>query len=143
MLRKISHIGLIVLLLVSTMSMTIDLHYCQHKLYDFGIFRQAHSCCMPSQNQPFEKTNHCNLHHHQKKGNCQDKTVHLKPVDNFVVSAFLFDFDHLHLIQIFDFQPIFADIFHVSGGQKIEAPPWKISPPGIQVTLSLLQTYIL
>lgn len=143
MLRKISHIGLIVLLLVSTMSMTINLHFCQHKLYDIGIFRQAHSCCMPSQSQSSEKTNHCNLHHHSQNGNCQDKTVHPKPVDNFVVSAFYFDFSHLHLIQIFDFQSISAGISLISGGQKIKVPPRNISPPDIHLTLSLLQTYIL
>lgn len=144
MLRKLSHIGLIGLLLVSTMGMTINLHYCQHKLYDIGIFGQAEKCCIPhDKSHHSKKEHHCKATNHHKD-DCEDETIHIESVDNFVVPSFSFEFDDIHLIQLFVLNAIFSDLSYLSSyAKKTEISPENISPPKIHVPLSLLQTYLL
>ena len=45
MLKKISHIIIVLLLLVTTMGLTIDKHYCGTRLVSVGILNEAESCC--------------------------------------------------------------------------------------------------
>ena len=45
MLRKISHIIIVLLLLVTTMGLTIDKHYCGTRLVSVSILDEAESCC--------------------------------------------------------------------------------------------------
>ena len=45
MLRKITHIIIVVLLLVTTMGMTIDKHYCGTRLVSVSILNEIESCC--------------------------------------------------------------------------------------------------
>lgn len=143
MLKKIGHIVLVPLLLVATMGMTINMHFCQHKLYDIGIFSKAESCCMPDVNSKHHKTHQCNLHHHHKKSDCKDETVHVNKVDNFVLSLFDFDFQDLPFSTLFTCFSLFTDVNSTFITQQVEFPELNSSPPGKEVTLSLLQTYLL
>ncbi|WP_163324219.1 HYC_CC_PP family protein [Draconibacterium mangrovi] len=45
MIRKLSHIILVSLLLISTMGLAVSKHYCHSSLVDVSIFAQADSCC--------------------------------------------------------------------------------------------------
>lgn len=45
MLKKITHIIIVVLLLVTTMGMTIDKHYCGTRLVSVSILNEIESCC--------------------------------------------------------------------------------------------------
>jgi hypothetical protein len=45
MLKKISHIILSVLLLISTIGMAVSKHYCEETLVSVSIFEEADSCC--------------------------------------------------------------------------------------------------
>ncbi|MFV0589847.1 MAG: HYC_CC_PP family protein [Draconibacterium sp.] len=45
MIRKLSHIILATLLLVSTVGMAVSKHYCHNSLVDVSLFAQADSCC--------------------------------------------------------------------------------------------------
>ena len=45
MIRKLSHIILASLLLVTTMGMAVSKHYCHSSLVDVSVFANADSCC--------------------------------------------------------------------------------------------------
>ncbi|MFI0429164.1 HYC_CC_PP family protein [Mariniflexile sp. HMF6888] len=47
--NKILSIGMSFIVLFSTASFSVDLHYCRDKLIDIGIFEQAETCCVKSQ----------------------------------------------------------------------------------------------
>ncbi len=142
MLKKIGHIILIPLLLIGTMGMTINMHYCQHKLYDIGVFGKAESCCTQHAHAHHHKTHHCDIDHHQKS-DCHDETIHIDKVDNFVTSSFDFDFQNMPLSTLFSFIAVLTDINPTSVAKQIEFHDLNISPPGTQVVLSLLQTYLI
>lgn len=143
MLKKVSHIGLIILLLVSTTGLTIDLHYCNHKLYDIGVLSEAHNCCMPIENETNNiKHNHCDKDSHQK-GNCEDETIQVKHVDDFTASSFNTDFNRLSFISLFLSISAVTDLYGLSEIIIGEVPEWNNSPPKHQVALSLLQKYLL
>ena len=142
MLKKIGHIILIPLLLVATMGMTVNMHYCKHKLYDIGIFGQAENCCAPKESTHHDKAHHCKANNHHKS-DCQDETVHVDKVDNFVLSSFDFNFQDISFSTLFTCISLFTDLNSTSVAQQVEFNDLNISPPRIQVVLSLLQTYLL
>jgi hypothetical protein len=86
MLRTTSHIGLILLLLVSTMGMTINLHFSQSKLYDAKLFLRAESCCMPLENPDKKHQIHYLEGNIQHDSDCQDETIYIESVNDFLVS---------------------------------------------------------
>ena len=45
MIRKISHIFIVAILLISTTGVTLSMHYSGNKLYSVSIFGEANSCC--------------------------------------------------------------------------------------------------
>lgn len=154
MLKKVGHISIILLLLVSTMGLTVNLHYCKDKLYDVGIFSEATNCCIDigdAHEHPGDVSHHHDASHHQqscdaenhKKSDCEDETLQVESVDDYVVSSFNFDFNNLSFLNIFLSVPVLSDLFNQSSTVVIEIPEWNISPPKIQVVLSLLQTYLI
>ena len=144
MLRKISHISFVILLLISTTVMTVNLHFCKQKLYDIGVFSQAENCCMPNEKQHNNTKYHhqCDMNNH-KKSDCQDETIRIESIDDFVVSSSNFDFNNLSFLNLFILNSMVADLFNSSNLSVDEIPERNISPPKIQVVLSLLQTYLL
>jgi len=45
MIKKLTHIVLASLLLVTTMGLTVSKHYCHNSLVDVSFFSKAESCC--------------------------------------------------------------------------------------------------
>ena len=142
MLKKVGQILLIPVLLLSTMGLTINMHYCQHKLYDIGVFGKAQNCCMPNKNAHQKKAHHCHQNNHHSD-DCRDETVQIDKVDNFVVSSFNFNFEDIPFSKLFVFYSILADYNSTPVDQQIEFPVLNISPPGTHIVLSLLQTYLI
>ena len=114
--RKISAFLMATVVLLSTMSFTVSMHYCQGELVDTAIFQKAHSCGM-EMNMSDEM---------KKKGCCDDKEIHIEGQDelklpvadmNFDVQAFVIAFVHsnnklLHTTEdrknaFFDYPPPF------------------------------------
>ena len=141
MLRKTSHIGLILLLLISTMGMTINLHFSQNKLYDAKFFASAESCCMPSKNPDNKHQAHNREGTIQHGSDCQDETIYIESVNDFVVSDTGFDFINASFINLF--------LYSVNSGYSLlnttdtKYPELNIPPPEKQIVLSLLQSYLI
>jgi len=69
MLKKASHIILIILLLISTMGVTMYKHYCGNSLISKSIDFPAKNCC----------NNHCKA--------CHNEATLIKIIDNFEASS--------------------------------------------------------
>jgi hypothetical protein len=144
MLGRIGHTLLALLLLVSTTGFNVSLHYCQHRLYDVGIFSQAENCCA-SDNQHQKKSHH--YHHcgidHPVKSKCEDKTIHFVSIDHFLLSSTQTDLTNLTSLGLISLKPIIAAISGLLNDLTGEIPERGESPPLIQTDISFLKAYLL
>tara|TARA_R110002050_G_scaffold183855_2_gene317315 strand:+ start:2536 stop:2904 length:369 start_codon:yes stop_codon:yes gene_type:complete len=122
MLKKISHIMLISLILLTTMGMTVSKHYCGSSLESVGVLSTPEDCCkMP---------NEC----------CHHESFTIKIQDDFSVTTHAFDFTQFAVVL-----PALVELVPVGATEKpssvsfLDAPP----PPKIQTVLSRLQAYLL
>lgn len=120
MLRKISHISLSLLILVTTIGLTIDKHYCGTRLVSVSIFSETESCC--------DMTSNC----------CHDNTDTYKLDVDYTLSQLKIDFVQAP-IELPALSFYYLSMFEGNSsdaGFSIFIPPRKI-----QTTLSIFQTY--
>lgn len=143
MLRKITHISIVPLLLIATMGMTVNLHFCQQHLYDIGVFDAAKSCCeVPASDKQ-------NDHHHctpieLPEDHCLDDQIQLPPVDDYLASSGL-EINNEHLLQmvLFETTPVLADISIQHAPGSSEHFTTSASPPGRYDIRIRLQSFLL
>jgi hypothetical protein len=124
MLKKVSHIFLSALLLISTMGMAVSKHYCGENLVSVSLFEEADSCCGDAD---------C----------CHNENQSYKVKDDFSVPQIsnipvLAEFD----IIGFELMNEFLTEIHESKN-IIPAFTDLPNPPKIQETLALKQLYLL
>ena len=120
MLKKISHILIAFVVLITTMGLTVSVHSCGGELKSIQLLSEAENCCGDS----------C--------PNCQNEIVKLEVEDDFTIQTLNFDFE-----QEFTFLSTFIQLFIVPSFKEAvvqlayhEPPPLKI-----QTVLSDLQVY--
>ena len=122
MLRKISHIILSLILLVSTMGLTIDKHYCGTRLVSVSILNDTDPCCDPGD------------------GCCHDDSETYKLSVDYTLSQSDIDFNQAPIVLpalSFLYVPLF-------GGISSNAEFTVFIPPrSLRTTLSTFQTYLL
>ena len=142
MIKKAGHIVLIMILLVSTLGMTVDFHYCQNKLYDFSFIGKAHSCCLTDINNKPRQHDHCMIDE-QSANNCKDKYIHVKAVDNYVTASFPVITNNLQATDLM------ISTFQVPGHLNFSESfarndkTYDHSPPIFNNNLSFIQSYLL
>jgi hypothetical protein len=120
MLRKVTHIALVILLLTTTMGVTFYKHYCGQNLESVSINSLPKSCC----------DGPCNC--------CHNESFSVKIHDDYSVTAFTFDFHQVELAVPVICQLLIADL---PVQPKMVEPKYDLPPPPIQTILSSLQTY--
>jgi len=120
MLKKISHIILALLVLVTTMGMTVSAHYCGGELKSVQVLTASDSCCGDA----------C--------GSCHNEIIKVEVEDDFTISTLSFDFS-----QEFSLVPALIQLFQVSVfTEEDEQVAYHKPPPlKIQTILSDLQVY--
>jgi len=137
MIRILFHTALALLLSVSTLGVTVNLHYCGDRVYDVALNRPAHACCDPG-----AKEAHC--HHEQQaadKHHCEDHSVRTESPDNFLISGFNFDFEDLHVIDL----PLVKSVMNEQPEKAHVLSPGIIQykkPPPQAVILSEIQSFL-
>ncbi|MGC6438258.1 MAG: HYC_CC_PP family protein [Flavobacteriaceae bacterium] len=86
--HKIVSISMAVVVLLSTLSFTIDMHYCGNTLVDTAVFKKAKNCGMEMQNP---STKGCSV---TKKDCCSDKQIFVEGQDELKIN-----FENLTLEQ--------------------------------------------
>lgn len=121
MFKKISHIALMSLILVTTMGMTVSKHYCGDSLKSVGVLSAPDRCCeVPS-------------------GCCHNESFTIKVEDDFSVATNAFDFTQFAVIL-----PALVELNQIEPTEKQSFASFiVIPPPKIQRILSSLQTYLL
>ena len=120
MLKKISHIILSLLVLVTTMGLTVSVHYCGDELKSIDLISQSDNCCGDS----------C--------PDCKNETIEVDIEDDFTISTFNID-----LTSDFILLPALIQLFQVSMyTDQVEQVAYHKPPPfKIQTVLSSLQVY--
>ena len=124
MIRRILHIIIALVLLITTMGLTVSKHYCKDNLVKVSINAEAESCC------------------DMENGCCRNETKHYQLEEDFVSTMLVYDLPDSGIDVLF---PIVFSLIQIEPGKEIpsaiiysDLPP----PPKIQTTLSLLQTYL-
>jgi hypothetical protein len=120
MLRKISHIILAFVVLITTMGMTVSAHYCGGELKSIQLIEQSESCCGDS----------CD--------SCHNEIIKVEVEDDFTIQTFTIDFT-----QDFALLPVLIQLFQISiFTEEVEKVAYHKPPPlKIQTVLSDLQVY--
>ncbi|HYQ56338.1 MAG TPA: hypothetical protein VEP89_03245 [Draconibacterium sp.] len=122
MLRKTSHIILLIVFMVSTMGMTISRHYCGNNLKSVNIFAPTEKCCdIPV-------------------GCCHNENVSVQIEKDYTASSIAYDFS-----TIATELPDFAELFVVEENQIESETEVFVQLPirKTQAVLASLQTYLL
>ena len=139
MIRLISHIILSGLILLSFTGLTVNLHYCQDGLYDIALNSPAKNCCESGMHD-----HHCHPDPDRDNSNhCDDETVKVESTDDFIVSSYLFDFDDLHQIDLFNRTLIFIENQQSSKNYESEVLDYKKPPIPPEVVLSEIQSFLI
>ena len=124
-LHKILAFSMALVLVFSTMSFTVNMHYCGDTLVDYGIFKKAKTCGMEMDRYtPISNTSL------SKKGCCTDKQITVKGQDELNIS-----YDKLTLNQqqfVASFVYAYINCFEPFDGQQsqfLEYPPPLIVKP--------------
>ena len=124
MFKRIAHIVLALLLLVSTTGITFSWHYCGGKYVSTSINTTAKSCC------------------DGEGGCCENKTVHFEVKDDYVSPIVVENHTIVELDILFPILFIFNfELFPIEENASVafyDSSP----PPTIHTRLSLLQTYL-
>ena len=120
MLRKISHILLAIVVMITTMGLTVSVHYCGDEFKSIDLISQSDNCCGDS----------C--------PDCKNEIVEVDIEDDFTISTFNID-----LTSDFILLPVLIQLFQVSiYTQEVEQVAYHKPPPlKIQTVLSDLQVY--
>ncbi|NOZ48111.1 MAG: hypothetical protein GXO79_15240 [Chlorobi bacterium] len=146
MIKKVSYIILSVLLLISTVGLTINLHYCAGVLYSYGIDVKAENCC--KNEIPKEQTINMNrqimCHTIGNDNNkCDDESVIVKINDSFTNAIQKTEISN-NLLTFFIKTLIQHKINYLAVNK--EAPNFDNShnySPDTGLILSLFQSYLL
>ncbi|PHS07306.1 MAG: hypothetical protein COA88_09040 [Kordia sp.] len=133
-LHKITSFLMAIVVLFSTMSLTIDMHYCGDTLVDSAVFSKVKTCGMEMQNPT---TKECSI---TKKGCCNDEQIAIDGQDELKIS-----FDTLTLDQqvfISSFIDSYINLF--KGLEENETSYDDYAPPlVIRSIYKLVETYLI
>jgi hypothetical protein len=138
MFKKVIHIIVACFILVSTTGFTINLHYCHNQIYDLALFAPAHSCCETG------SQGHCHSTGDMAKMNhCEDESIIMESVDDFVGSSFAVNLENTHSIDLLLTASIIFNVEVADDEIDQEAPWHKEPPPYREVVLSQIQSYLI
>lgn len=120
MLRKISHILIAFVVMITTMGLTVSAHSCGGVLKSIQLLSEAENCCGDS----------C--------PNCENEIIKVEIEDDFTIQMINFDFS-----QDFYFLPAFIQLLIVPSitEEIVQVAYHKPPPLKIQTVLSDLQVY--
>lgn len=127
-----------VVVLVSTMTVTINMHYCHDQLIDLAFYAPAESCCGSEHAPSCDSEAGVKQMHH-----CVDDSLVLEAMEDLMVSSFTFSPENNHTIDL-----LFAIALHsISNGYaesfKPAVPEYYFPPPYQEVELSQIQSYLI
>ena len=151
MIRKLSHIVVSSLILLTIIGWTVNLHYCDGSIYSIGVISKATNCCKYKEHHASHKGGHshngphahCDAEKEKKAHDCEDKSVIIKVEENYLPVKQDNVTPEMTKVILFGFVKNLLISESVTDPDAEELPKLEISPPEIWRILSLLQTYLL
>ncbi len=113
-LHKILSISMAVVVIFTTMSFTVDMHYCGNNLVDFSLFNKANGCGLVKK----QSIKSCDNPEITKKSCCSNKQVIKEGMDNLKISFDTFSLKQQKLLVAF----LYSYINLFEGVKSEEAP---------------------
>lgn len=135
MIRKTLHIVIASFILISTMGITINMHFCHDQLIDLAFNSPAQNCCDINDEGASQSQDSC--------PGCQDESIVVEPSDDYEVSPIAFNFENSHNIDLFLISAFFNSLQGIDEPSKNEVPLYKKPPPYQKVVLSQIQSYLI
>lgn len=136
LLRQITSIAMALIVLLSTMSFTVGMHYCGEHLVDFSVFTPAESCGMEAMMSTTTKDD-CSV---MKMDCCTDVEIVMEGQDDLKISFDQITFEQQTFITTFVYS--YIDLFEEVDENNI---PFKeyAPPPLIRDVQVLDQTFLI
>lgn len=133
--HKVLSVLMAFVVLFTTMSFTVDMHYCGNTLVDFSIIQKAATCGMEKQKKPIS----CE-ERKTEKSCCSDEQMIIEGLDYFKIS-----FDKLSFEQQTFITTFFYTYINVFEGLEENIIPFKdYSPPPLIRDVQILhQTFLI
>lgn len=136
LLRQITSIAMALIVLLSTMSFTVDMHYCGEHLVDFSVFTPAESCGMEAM-MSTTTTDDCSV---MKMDCCTDVEIVMEGQDDLKISFDQLTFEQQTFITAFVYS--YIDLFE--GVDENNIPFKKYAPPPLIRDVQVLdQTFLI
>jgi hypothetical protein len=135
MIRKTLHIVIASFLLISTMGITINMHYCHDQLIDLAFNAPAQSCCEINDEGASQSLDTC--------PGCQDESIVVEPGDDYEVPAIALNFENSHNTTLFLTSVVLNYYQGIEKPTNNEVPWYKKPPPYQEVVLSQIQSYLI
>ncbi|MFK2819559.1 hypothetical protein U0L90_05480 [Flavobacteriaceae sp. LMIT009] len=132
MAHKVFSIFMAMLVMFSTVSLTVEKHYCGDTLVDVAVFEEAKKCGMESSNMPVEEIT--------KKSCCKDTVDLLEGQDELRVNSFD-DLDYEQQLFVTTFVYSYINLFE--GLPQLVVPHKDYSPPNLIVDIQVLDQVFL
>lgn len=128
--RNISALIMAIVVLLSTMSFTVNMHYCNGKLVDTAIFQKAQTCGMEMDKQSSMKKKCC----------CEDKEIHIEGQDEIKLPVLELSSDEQVFVAFF--LQSYINLFQANEKRKnniLDYPP----PIIVRQIYKLDETYLI
>ncbi len=134
--HKIMASFMAVVVLVTTTSFTINMHYCGDDLVDFSFVRQVKTCGM----EKGQTTLGCQKLDAKKKSCCSDKQLVVEGQDDFKSTLSILNFEQ----QVFVASFVYSYLSLFQGIESLKVPFVDYPPPFLEKNVQVLhQTFLI
>jgi len=138
-LHKVTSIVMALIVLLSTMSFSVDMHYCGDHLVDFSMFDKVDTCMMKAEKS--KSSSSCEIAEMETEMNCcSDIEVTIEGQDNLKISFDQLTFDQQQFV--FSFAYSFVSLFEAAD-EYITPFRDYVPPPLLRDVQILDQTFLI
>ena len=139
MLKKIVNSVLALLILLTSTSFTVNMHFCHEQLIDIAVLAPAKSCC----NADVSEGQSCGFNDLTQTSHCKDKSISIETIGDFITSDFSFNFENEQQFELpwLSLSTLKQNNTEQNTFRSIR--DFKIPPPYSDVDLSEIQDFLL
>lgn len=138
MIRKALHIMAAAAVVISTMGITINRHFCQDQLIDLALYATAESCCDVSNEAPCDPQEGLSQMDH-----CDDDSIVLEALEDFLGTSLAINFGSNQSTDLLFWIALHYSSPGANEDIKSMVPDYYLPPPYQEVELSQIQFFLI
>jgi hypothetical protein len=138
MIKKAPHIIMAATVLISTMGITINMHFCHDHLIDIALYLPAESCCDKSYEASYDAQEKLSQTDH-----CEDDSIVLEALDDFMGSSFILNLTGHESIDLLFWLAFHDNSRGLNEDIKSIAPENHLPPLHQGVSLAQIQSFLI